>query len=319
MVLVVSRMDFMKLCWPWGHGKFLRHRNPINFSFKWKKWKLEFEIVIWLQGLASITRHPGARHHEERRLSGQAGRQQTSSSAPITADLGADEPVKVWGINGATSFQAQGEAEATVAFVFIHFLPASLYRACGWLAALYLPASGPKCNIQRAPWEPDKVGMGLTNQMACKHGLRPKPVLSLKGSFGWPHMKKLPRHWRAIPSFGSFLRLPPPQPPVLSPRSKHGCIYIYYCLCKQECNAAGFSCSPRGLLNVITAKACHMSVMHCRPPLLTARWFSGGDDGLVPARSSWAGLCSLAACRINTVLLIHCSCIQGDLLFLCGT
>lgn len=94
------------------------------------------------------------------------------------------------------------------------------------------------------------------------------------------------------------------------PRLTCGCISIYYCFCKQKCHAFRLFHSPRRLLNVISAKVCHMSVMYCHLPLLTAQWFSGGDDGLVPAGSSWAGQvqtglscgdCSMAVCRINTI------------------
>lgn len=84
----------------------------------------------------------------------------------------------------------------------------------------------------------------------------------------------------------------------------------------------GFSCSPRGLLNVIIAKACHMPVMYCRLALLAARWFSGGDDGLVPAGSGWAGLSwsrlGWALSHKHCVLLAHCS-IEGNISYLCHT
>lgn len=89
----------------------------------------------------------------------------------------------------------------------------------------------------------------------------------------------------------------------------------------------GFSYSPRGLLNVIIAKACHMPVMYYRLALLAARWFSGGDDGLVPAGSSWAGLSwsrlgwalqPLCLSHKHCVLLAHCS-IEGDISYLCHT
>lgn len=89
----------------------------------------------------------------------------------------------------------------------------------------------------------------------------------------------------------------------------------------------GFSYSPRGLLNVIIAKACHMSIMYCCLSLLAAWWFSSGDDGLVLAGSSWAGLSPSrlgwalqpgSLSHKHHVLLTHCS-IEGDILYLCHT
>lgn len=89
----------------------------------------------------------------------------------------------------------------------------------------------------------------------------------------------------------------------------------------------GFSYSPRGLLNVIIAKACHMPVMYCRLALLAVWWFSSGDDGLALAGSDWAGpgwsrlgwaLQPSCLSHKHCVLLTHCS-IEGDISYLCHT
>lgn len=172
-------------------------------------------------------------------------------------------------------------------------------------SALYLAYHMSKsyCGSSWAVWKRDKAEMecwhirSVVTRLVCG-GLNLTRASSLSPRFGWVHIGNGWRcsHWRLLPpsllvKCPSVTQLSRPPPVPVHSLFLHTDAFPYIIASvSKSVVSPGFSDCPRRILNVIIAKGCHMSVMYYRLPLLTARWFSGGDDGLVPDGSGWAGL-----------------------------
>lgn len=140
----------------------------------------------------------------------------------------------------------------------------------------------PYCNIDSAAREQDKTANVLltylvTFKMACLERLdcemsprarsdcriQPCPYWKLIGG-GQGHFlpRPLMNRLSSAPSIISTVLSPVPHADVFP------CITASVSKCVVR---RAFPRSPRGLLNVIIAKACHMPVMYCRPALLAAQ------------------------------------------------